>query len=282
MAFSPDGSMLASSGSWNDAAIRLWDLRTAKATHALVGHHGPVTTVAFSPHGLTLASGGSDDTICVWDANTGERLRTIEGHTNWVSSVAFTPDGLTLASGSGDGTIRLWNSDTGEHLRTIEGHAEWVSSVAFSRDGLTLASGSSDGTILLWDLMRSTTWGDTKRVTTTDETRKLPELSPSVAPLAPTETALLPNYPNPFNPETWIPYHLADDVNLTLTIYDTTGVLVRQLDLGYQQAGFYTAQGRAAYWDGRNHHGEMVTAGVYFCTLTAEDFSATRKMLIRK
>ena len=130
--------------------------------------------------------------------------------------------------------------------------------------------------------MRATTWGDTKRASVTDGTKQLPEPSTSAAPLTPTETALLPNYPNPFNPETWMPYHLAGDADVTLTIHDGKGALVRQLDLGYQSAGFYTDQGRAAYWDGLNEHGEMVANGVYFFSLRAGDYSATRKMLVGK
>ena len=102
------------------------------------------------------------------------------------------------------------------------------------------------------------------------------------AALTPKETALLPNYPNPFNPETWIPYQLARDADVTLTIYDTTGVVVRRLDIGHQLAGHYADRGRAAYWDGRNARGESVASGVYFYTLTAGDFTATRKILIRK
>ena len=98
----------------------------------------------------------------------------------------------------------------------------------------------------------------------------------------PMETALLANYPNPFNPETWIPYHLATDADVTLTIYDTKGVLVRQLDLGHQAAGYYTDQNKAAYWDGRNESGESVASGVYFYTLTAGDYSATRRLVIVK
>ena len=98
----------------------------------------------------------------------------------------------------------------------------------------------------------------------------------------PDQTALLPNYPNPFNPETWIPYHLATDANVTLTIYDVRGNVVRELMLGHQSAGVYESRRRAAYWDGRNHLGEPVASGLYFYTLTAGDFSATRKMLILK
>ena len=98
----------------------------------------------------------------------------------------------------------------------------------------------------------------------------------------PETTALLPNYPNPFNPETWIPYHLATDAEVMLTIYDVHGVAVRTLMLGYQPAGVYQSKHRAAYWDGRNKNGEHVASGVYFYTLTAGEFSATRKLLIIK
>ena len=103
-----------------------------------------------------------------------------------------------------------------------------------------------------------------------------------LASLIPKETALLRNYPNPFNPETWIPYQLAQAAAVTLTIYDAKGVLVRELDLGYQQAGHYTDRTRAAYWDGCNHLGESVGNGIYFYQLRAGDYSITRKMLILK
>ena len=96
------------------------------------------------------------------------------------------------------------------------------------------------------------------------------------------KTALLPNYPNPFNPETWIPYQLATPADVALKIYDIQGHVVRDLDLGHQRAGMYQSKSRAAYWDGRNTQGESVASGVYFYTLTAGDFTATRKLLIRK
>ena len=101
-------------------------------------------------------------------------------------------------------------------------------------------------------------------------------------PMLPDETALLSNYPNPFNPETWIPYQLAKSADVTLTIYDLRGVVVRRLGLGHQAPGFYRSRGRAAYWDGRNAVGEPVANGVYFYTLTAGDFTATRRLLILK
>ncbi len=100
--------------------------------------------------------------------------------------------------------------------------------------------------------------------------------------LIPKETALLANYPNPFNPETWIPYQLAKPAAVTLNIYAVDGKLVRRLDLGHQPIGIYHGKNRAAYWDGRNAVGEPVASGVYFYTLKAGEFTATRKMLIRK
>ena len=100
--------------------------------------------------------------------------------------------------------------------------------------------------------------------------------------LIPKETALLVNYPNPFNPETWIPYQLAEPADVTLTIYAIDGTIVRTLALGHQPVGIYQDKSRAAYWDGRNELGESVASGVYFYTLKAGDFTATRKMLIRK
>ncbi len=100
--------------------------------------------------------------------------------------------------------------------------------------------------------------------------------------LTPDATALLANYPNPFNPETWIPYQLSKTVDVTITIYASDGNVVRTLALGHRDAGMYKTRSQAAYWDGKNEIGESVASGVYFYTLTAGDFSATRKMLILK
>ena len=103
-----------------------------------------------------------------------------------------------------------------------------------------------------------------------------------LASLIPEETVLLANYPNPFNPETWIPYQLAEPAEVTLTIYDMNGKVVRRLVLGHQAAGMYRSRSRAVYWDGRNQVGEPVASGLYFYTLTAGEFTATRRMLILK
>ena len=106
--------------------------------------------------------------------------------------------------------------------------------------------------------------------------------APSLSSVGSVENTLLANYPNPFNPETWIPYQLSASADVSVSIYAVDGRLVRRLDLGHQVAGVYRSRSRAAYWDGRNEFGERVASGLYFYTLTAGDFTATRKMLIRK
>ena len=141
---------------------------------------------------------------------------------------------------------------------------ESIESLAFSDNGMLMALGSSDGTAYIYH------W------------------SGGSAPTAPAKeaetqpTALLSNYPNPFNPETWIPYQLSEAAEVTVTIHASDGKLVRTLELGQMPAGAYSDKERAAYWDGQNEQGEPVASGVYFYTLTAGDFSATRKMVIRK
>ena len=96
------------------------------------------------------------------------------------------------------------------------------------------------------------------------------------------QTQLLANYPNPFNPETWIPYQLANPSEVRITIYDTRGTVVRHLELGHQREGYYTSRSRAAYWNGRNAVGERVANGVYFYQLQADNLSSLRKMVILK
>ena len=105
----------------------------------------------------------------------------------------------------------------------------------------------------------------------------LSQMEPSV-----TETKLLPNYPDPFNPETWIPYQLAEAAHVRIRIYDVAGQLVRTLDLGTRLASSYLSQSKAAYWDGRNDRGETVSSGIYWYELDTGSFRATRKMVIQK
>ena len=153
-----------------------------------------------------------------------------------------------------------------ESLKTLQ-------SLVFS-SGMTLDEDSIDRILANNPGLREITWIQELLI-------GRPRGAPS-APVLPNETALLPNYPNPFNPETWIPYQLATDGDVTLTIYDVRGIMVRRLVLGHQPAGFYRSRGRAAHWDGRNQLGEKVASGLYFYTFRAGDFTATQKLLIRK
>ncbi len=114
-----------------------------------------------------------------------------------------------------------------------------------------------------------TTWGKTK-----------PDWEIGEIPAIPAKTALLQNYPNPFNPETWIPYQLAEDAEVIIKIFSLTGSLIRTLELGRQPAGTYLSKDKAAYWDGRDNLGEPVASGVYFYTFKANEFTATKKMII--
>ena len=113
-------------------------------------------------------------------------------------------------------------------------------------------------------------------------TRGIEVLEQLARALTPDTTALLANYPNPFNPETWIPYQLSKAADVAITIYASDGNVVRTLALGHQEAGIYKNRSQAAYWDGKNELGESVASGLYFYTLTAGNFTATRRMLILK
>ena len=112
--------------------------------------------------------------------------------------------------------------------------------------------------------------------------RTLVYLQQLIATARPEQTQLLANYPNPFNPETWIPYELATDTEVRITIYNTQGVVIRTLELGHQSSGYYVGRDRAAYWDGRNAFGEQVASGIYFYQFETDETSSMRKMVILK
>ena len=341
VAFSPDGNMLAGAGGWRDKTVRLWDVASGTLQQTLAGHTGSVTSVAFSPDGVMLVSGGEDGTVRLWDVATGTLQHTLTEYTSGVLSVAFSPDGRTLASGSEDGTVFLWDiapvaSETvsedinGDGVVNIQDLT--LVAAQFGQMGEDMpADVNGDGVVNIQDLVLvAGAFGEgaaapsaravsRARLTASDveewliEARELIHsgsedasrpgglsyreasrpgglsyrrgiavLEQLLASLMPKETVLLANYPNPFNPETWISYELAETAEVTVSIHVSDGKLVRTLTLGQMPAGVYQGKDRAAYWDGRNATGEPVASGVYFYTLSAGDFSATRKMVIRK
>ena len=176
-------------------------------------------------------------------------------------------------------TLTVYNG----HIRVAEAvgsnnfHATWVDmsrqAVVSVGDVLTVEVRDTTG-----NLIRTLQ----HEISASDIHRAFTELRLTPADLIPKKTVLLANYPNPFNPETWLPYQLANDAEVMIRIYSSTGQLVRHLNLGFQQAGYYVGKARAAYWDGRNDLGEKLASGIYFYQLSTGESSAIRKMVIRK
>ncbi|MFE2971425.1 trypsin-like peptidase domain-containing protein [Streptomyces sp. NPDC059340] len=149
VAFSPDGSTLATAG-W-DGKLRLWDVQHRRLTATLAGHTGVAQSVAFTPDGKTLASSGRDATARLWDVRTHRHLATLSGHTGTVWSAVASPDGKTLATTGDDRTVRLWDLQTHQQLAILTGHTGVLRSALFAPDGNTLTTSSDDGTVRLWD-----------------------------------------------------------------------------------------------------------------------------------
>ena len=318
IAFSPDGRTLA--GGSRDSIVYLWDTVTGEHKMTLTGHTAGVSSVAFSPDGSTLASGSYDDTIRLWDGITGRYKWRLTGHTDNVGSIAFSADGQTLVSGSLDGTVLLWEIPLiTKSLLLRDVNRDGVVDISdvmfigarFGQTGQNDADVNGDGVVNILDLvtvagtlevpaaapsaqpqaLATLTAADVQgwlaqagqlHLTDVTSQKGVIFLKQLLAALTPKATTLLPNYPNPFNPETWIPYRLAQEADVTLTVYDIKGALVRQLDLGNQLAGYYTDRTKAAYWNGRNERGELVTSGVYFYQLRTKDYTAIRRMVIVK
>ena len=193
-----------------------------------------------------------------------ELLRTLDVG----APVRFTSDSRYLFADPDD-TLQIFDWQTQMPID----HPPIPNYLDVSRDGSVLLSYADTGGILIWDA---------KALLPSQPVSVDPKGKQIVMLGALKRNQLLQNFPNPFNPETWIPFQLANESDVTIHIYATTGQLVRRLSLGTIPTGDYTSQSKAVYWDGRNQIGESVSSGVYLYTITADGFAATRKMLIRK
>jgi WD40 repeat protein len=151
VAFSPDGTRVATAARGAFGAGKVWDASTGKELLALYGHAGRFSRVVFSPDGKRLATAGADNTAKVWDAATGKELLTLSGHSDSVNGLAFGPDGKRLATAGDDKTARVWDAATGKVLLTLSGHDGRISRVVFSPDGKRLATAGDDKTAKVWD-----------------------------------------------------------------------------------------------------------------------------------
>ena len=286
--FSPDGSTLASNRGGNpalssegDTVVRLWDVASGTLKNTLEGHTSVVQSIDFSPDGTTLASGSWDGTVLLWELPSTmvpviQLQLTADVNKDGVVNIQdlvlvasrFGETGENEADVNGDGVVNI------QDLVLVAGAFGEGAAAAPMAHNL---SNLTPETVKQW-----LTAAEQMPFTDAISRRGIAVLEHLLATLTPKETALLANYPNPFNPETWIPYQLSKPTDVTLTIYAANGQVVRTLALGHQPAGMYQSRERAAYWDGRNQLGEPVASGVYFYTLTAGEFTATRKMLILK
>ncbi len=151
VAYSPRGDRIAASVRvW----VQLWDAESGKRVAGTAlhdnRHTGPVSTLAFSPDGSLLASGGDDHTIRLWTSE-GRFLRVFRGHTDAVISVAFSPNGTRIVSASEDNSLKIWNTRGALSVTTFTGHSAAVMSASYSPDGQRIVSASADGMVKIWD-----------------------------------------------------------------------------------------------------------------------------------
>jgi WD40 repeat protein len=152
LAFSRDGSRIATQVLVNRGAVKLWDARSGVAIVTFLGHTAAFLSLSFSPDGSQIAGGSADSTVKVWDTQSGAEIVTFRGHTGMVTSVAYSPDGSRIVSGSADDTVKVWDMQGTAEVATFRRPTGQVYSVAYSPDRSHLATGSEDGAVKLWDM----------------------------------------------------------------------------------------------------------------------------------
>ncbi len=285
LTFSKDSRTLVSTGHWRDNTAYIWDVDTGELNRTITNHYtSAVGDVVFSHDGKTLITGNRDGTILFWDYSSlmGTDIETqkLAEDVNR-DGIVNLQDLIFVASQFGQdgyGNTADINRDGVINIADIL----LVAAALPSENAAPSIYAVSDKLLHVAEVEH---WLNQARYVDADIPKFLKGitvLEQLLAALTPEKTTLLANYPNPFNPETWIPYQLAERADVTLHIYSSDGQLVRTLALGKQPAGIYQNRSHAAYWDGKNEQGEPVASGTYFYTLTAGNFTATRRMVIRK
>lgn len=280
IAFSPDSEYIAMGDT--DGTIIFYQIGTNIIDVAETDAKDVVLDLAWSPDG-TLISDGKD----VWNvilpsepgANATEPTHLTED-VNQDGIVDIVDLALVASKFGQTGDIATDVNDDG----VVDILDLALVAAAFGDTAAAPIALGHDSEIVLTSANIKTWLQQAQQLNLTDPVfqRGIAVLEQLLTVLTPEKTVLLSNYPNPFNPETWIPYQLAEPSEITISIYTAKGQLIRKLDLGHKKAGVYQRKNRAAYWDGKNEFGERVASGLYFYTLTAGSFSATGKMLIRK
>ncbi len=282
--FSIDGRTLVSNERWDSSTMQLWDVETGELKTTLTGHASGIARVAFTSDGSTLVSASWDGSVLLWDfssflepiekpvqlAEDVNRDGVVDLQDLIATASQFGQTGTdTDADINGDGVVNI--TDLLLVAAALENGNAAPSKSIHSSDLLTTSK------LQYWIKQAQQI-----EVTTPAFQNGISVLEQLLADLTVKKTSLLPNYPNPFNPETWIPFELAIPADVTVHIYASNGQLIRTLDLGHKPTGIYHSPSTAAYWDGNNELGEPVASGIYFYTLSTGKFTATRQMVIRK
>ena len=284
VAFSLDGQILVSGGGWDDSTVRLWNVNTGEEIATLTGHSRGNIKIDFSPDGGTFVSGGADGTAILWDLTAFigiEDFITYRNEDVNRDGVVTIEDLILVATQfgeSGEGNSADVNADGVIDVADIL----LVAAALASDNGAPSRYSSFLEPLSASDVQQ---WiKNAYQVNSNSPSYKkgITVLENILTLLIPKKTGLLPNYPNPFNPETWIPYQLAKDAEVKIHIHSSNGQLIKTLQLGHKMAGLYNKPNRAAHWDGKNEIGEPVASGIYYYTLSVGSITDTRRMVIRK